>query len=66
MQTGAVLTALDYSDITQDTFGVANFTTTDFAVDDNGVLGLFTYVRWQVTAAGGGTDDYEIHAKRLY
>jgi len=55
-----------YQDVTNDAFGVVSFTATDMATDNSMKLAGCKYVDVQVIAAGGGSDDWLITAKKWW
>jgi len=65
---GTVDSSCTYQDITNDVFGVASITADDIWVDDAGKLGLFKYLKIEVVASTGGSNDadWTVFAKKLF
>jgi hypothetical protein len=65
---GTAQASCTYQDITNDTFGQANFTATDMLIDNGEKLAAFHFVRVKVVAATGGANDadWTIYSKKLY
>ena len=59
---GTTSASATYQDITSSFFGVSNITSTGMFVMDT--PSPFRYLKVQVVAAGGGTDDYNIYVIR--
>lgn len=68
MDASSTSSTATYQDITYQTWGVTNFTSSDMLVDDMGKLGQYAHIKLTVTCATGGANDsdYTILLTQLF